>query len=126
MIAYNVGCEYHLPYFEHMLKLHEDLIKVDLEKSGICHHMMFETKYLNELISKIEKKHSDKFYNIFLYSVLDIHREHSGASEYELYFNYILKNHNDKIKLRLLNWENVSILDINNSLDYISYHWFKR
>ena len=51
---------------------------------------------------------------------------HSGASEYEIYFNYMLKNHNDKIIIRKLNWKNCSNLDINSKYDYISYHWHKR
>jgi hypothetical protein len=44
---YNFGSEYNEQYFEHMLKLDEELIKVDENKSGICHHMMFEKKYIN-------------------------------------------------------------------------------
>ena len=70
-----------------------------MHKSGICHHMIFETKYINELIYKIEKNHNDKFYNIFLQLVT--HKKISGVSEYEIYFNYILKNYGDKIKIRI-------------------------
>jgi hypothetical protein len=123
---YNFGLEYHKPYFEHMLKLDENLIKVDKMKSGICHHMIFETKIINELINKIEQKHNDIFYNVFLKSVFVSERDKSGASEYEIYFNYILQNHSDKIKIRELKWANTSILDIHSNLDYISYHWYMR
>ena len=42
---------------------------MDGSKSGICHHMMFETKYINEMFSKIEAKHGDLFYNVFLKKV---------------------------------------------------------
>ena len=32
----------------------------------------------------------------------------SGASEYELYFNYMLKYHKGSILVRKLNWNNIS------------------
>ena len=75
-----------MPYFEHMSRLDNDLIKV-YNVSGICHHMMFEKTYINNLIDKIEKKHNDKFYNIFLKMVSESDRLGAGASEYEIYFN---------------------------------------
>ena len=45
-----------------------------------------------------------------------------GASEYEIYFNYILKKkfHPDKVELRKLQFENVSTLNLELDLDYIS------
>jgi FkbM family methyltransferase len=121
---YNYGTEYHIPYFEHMLKMDEDLIKIDKTKSGICHHMMFEKIYINELINKIEEKHNDKFYNVFLKMVTEI--TGSGASEYEIYFNYMLKNYSNKINIRKLNFTNSDTLDINTDVDYISCHWYMR
>jgi hypothetical protein len=107
-----------------MKKLNKDLIKVDKNKSGICHHMIFETKYLKELFNIIEKEHNDIFYNIFLKLVTDY--KGSGASEYEIYFNYMLKNYNDNIIIRSLNWCNTNTLDINTNKDYISWHWYMR
>lgn len=121
---YNYGTEYHEPYFHHMEKLDKDLTKIDKDKSGICHHMIFDKKYIDELISKIEKNHNDLFYNIFLKTVTD--KEHAGASEYEIYFNYMLKFNPDKIQIRKLNWINTSKLEINSNYDYISYHWYMR
>lgn len=121
---YNYGSEYHKPYFKHMQKLDENLIKVDQNKSGICHHMIFETKYINELICKIEKNHNDLFYNVFLDKVTD--KNNSGASEYEIYFNYMMKNYPNEIKIRKLNWKNTTNLQTNINVDYISYHWYRR
>jgi len=121
---YNFGSEYHEPYFNHMLKLDQNLIKVDKNMSGICHHMIFEKIYVNEIIKNIEETHNDKFYNVFLKMVSDVNN--SGASEYEIYFNYMLKNHHDKIAIRKLNWQNVKTLDTNSNLDYVSYHWHMR
>lgn len=121
---YNYGTEYHESYFHHMEKLDKDLTKFDKNKSGICHHMIFETKYIDELISKIEKNHNDLFYNIFLKTVTD--KSGSGASEYEIYFNYMLKYNPDKIQIRKLSWENTDNLETNSNFDYISYHWYLR
>lgn len=121
---YNYGTEYHKPYFYHMEKLDKDLTKIDKNKSGICHHMIFETKYIDELISGMEKNHNDLFYNIFLKTVTD--KEGSGASEYEIYFNYMLKYNPDKIQIRKLNWKNTNKLETNSNFDYISYHWYMR
>ena len=124
LCLYNFGTEYHKPYFYHMSKLDKDLVRMDKNKSGICHHMIFETKYVDKLISKIEKNHNDSFYNIFLKLVTD--RIGSGASEYEIYFNYMLKNNPTKIKIRKLNWKNTNNMQTNNKLDYISCHWYMR
>lgn len=121
---YNYGSEHHVPYFIHMAKLDESLTRFNPYMSGICHHMIFETKYVIELMTKIERKHNLSFYHVFLQWVDD--KNGSGASEYELYFNFMLHNHYDKIKVRKLNWKNVSVLADDNELDYISYHWYAR
>ena len=123
-LMYNFGSEYHSPYFAHMLKLDKELIKIDQQKSGICHHMMFEKKYLCELINKIESNHNDKFYLVFLKMVTECNG--SGASEYEIYFNYMLRNYNNNIEIRKLNWSNSHTLNTNTGFDYISCHWYIR
>ena len=124
---YNFGDEHFKPYFEHMLKLDNELVKVNGYNSGICHHMIFETKYIDEIISKIEKNHNDVFYDVFL--KLCAHgnvKQCSGASEYEIYYNYMLKNHRTKIKIRKLEWKNLSVINPNVNLDYISVHYWIR
>lgn len=123
---YNYGTEYHKPYFHHMKKLSEGLTRIDNNKSGICHHMMFETKYIDKLFNSIETKHKDLFYNIFLKYVSKNEASRSGASEYEIYFNYMLKYNPDKIKVRKLNWKNTNKLVTHSNYDYISYHWYMR
>jgi hypothetical protein len=107
-----------------MLKLDEGLIKVDRTKSGICHHMMFEKKYINELVNRIEERHNDKFYNVFLKTATDVNG--SGASEYEIYFNYMLKYHSNTIEIRKLKWANVNVFNTCTDADYISYHHYMR
>jgi len=119
---YNFGKEYYIQHFIHMAKLDEDFVKIDENMSGICHHMMFETNYVNEIISKINKSHYDFFYNVFLDKVSD--KTFYGASVYEIYFNYMLKNHPTEIKIRKLNWKNSNnIVDIDDKdYDYMSYN----
>lgn len=121
---YNFGSEYHLPYFKHMERMDKDLIKVDLFKSGICHHMMFETKYIKHLFDKIENMYKDNFYYIFLKFVSE--KSGSGASEYEIYFNYMLKNNPDKIIIRPLKWKNTRVFNDKEDFDYVSYHYYMR
>jgi len=118
---YNVGTEFHKPYFEHMKRLDTGFTKV-LSVSGICHHMMFEKAYLNELFARVEHNHQDVFYRIFLKMVTEV--EGAGASEYELYFNYMLRYHKNHVMVRPLKWKNSATLQ--NDFDYISVHWYMR
>ncbi len=124
---YNFGREYHCHYFDHMQRLHPDFTRV-YELSGICHHMMFETRLIKELFELVEKNEDKPFWVIFLEKVEPWlrHGFGSGASEYELYFNYVCKFHPDEIEVRELCWENVRMLDFTLELDYISYHHFMR
>lgn len=124
LCKYNYGTEYHKPYFLHMKKIHPSLNRIIPNMSGICHHMIFETKYIKELFNMVEQYHNDKFYNVFLSNVTEY--ELSGASEYEIYFNYMIQKHPHKIIIRKLNWANVSTLDNINDYDYVSYHWYRR
>jgi hypothetical protein len=112
---------YHPPYFHHMRRLHPSLERVKLEYSGISHHMMFETKYLRELFNLVKQHHQKEFWRAFLRCIAP----HKGprASEYEIYFNYMLKYHSDKIKIRLLKWKNAKNLNTKEGYDYISCHW---
>lgn len=123
MCLYNYGSEYHSPYFIHMQKLHPDL-KKKYNVSGICHHMMFETSILKELFKMVETKHNDLFYNVFLKNVTEYNA--SGASEYEIYFNYIISKYEDSIRIRKLNWVNKNKLVLDDKYDYISCHWYMR
>lgn len=120
---YNVGFEYHTPYFAHMAKLHPEL-KKRMQNSGICHHMMFETKYIRHLFEIVETLHSEEFYKVFLKCVTDY--TGSGASEYEIYLNFMLTFHPEHIKIRELRFKNTARLELDSGFDYISYHWYMR
>lgn len=118
---YNRSGEYHLPYLEHMKKLHPDFKKCS-NFSGICHHMIVNKNIIKELILKVEKFHNKKFPELFLSLVDKKNRKGSGASEYEIYFNYMFKFRSNSIKLRLLKFGDSN--EINFNLDYTVLHHY--
>jgi hypothetical protein len=132
--VFTISREDHEPYFKHLKRLHPSLDR-QINVSGVSHHMFFNKQLLQELFNLVEKYHGNgkKFWNIFIECV-DEHRNHdvnyleSGASEYELYFNYMLLNHQDKIIVRELNWRNTNnsynIEENINGYDYISICWY--
>ncbi len=115
---YNTSDEHNLPYFEHLNLLHESLYRKE-NVSGICHHMMFNCGILKELMDFLSPE-----IEFWKYWLSKINPDHfSGASEYELYFNYLLIYHPKLIKIRPLKWNNVTHLT-NEDYDYISIHWY--
>lgn len=131
-LLYNYGDENFRVYFEHIDKLSIGVSKLYPDKSGICHHMMFNREIIAEIITKIETKFNDKFYNVFLqlvdFKTTDVVAAQSGASEYELYFNYIFKYKPDAVRLRKLKWANVSSFNpaFKDTYDYVSCHHYMR
>jgi hypothetical protein len=123
--VYNVGDEYHIPYFQHMTKLHPSLKKKVVE-SGICHHMMFQREKVNHLFRMVEKYHKQPFYKSFLKCISKKDILGSGASEYEIYFNFIHIHFPNSFKIRPLKWRNTSKIEESSELVYISVHWHSR
>jgi hypothetical protein len=122
---FGFGSENHAPYFAHMQRLHPEFAKQEPNLSGICHHMMFDTNYVKEMFAKVEQWHRGQpFYEVFLKMVTEV--DLSGASEYELYFNYMLKYHKQAIMIRPLQWKNSNTLERNSGLHYVSCHWYER
>jgi hypothetical protein len=66
--------------------------------------MLFNRKVLIELIERVEEYHQKDFWDIFLDSV--VLKTGSGASEYEIYFNYVMNNKQDLVRVRPLQWNN--------------------
>ena len=126
---YNTGKEYHIPYFEHMYRVHP-AFKKQIKESGICHHMMFSKTILREMFLLVEDANVMKmpFWKVMNKCIDPKHKEYSGFSEYELYFNYILKFHKNKMSVRPLVWRNSTTLDVlsSSNLSYISYHYYDR
>ena len=124
---YNYSDENHLPYYKHMNKLHPSLKKEDINKSGICHHMIMQRKVLLNLITLIENYHNKPFFEVFIENTNP--NIISSASEYEIYFNYMIQYlPKDLFKIRKLTFSNevrkFPISNSNSKYDYISYHWY--
>jgi hypothetical protein len=126
---YNVtGRQNHKPYYEHMNKLHPSLKKRNENLSGITNHMMFNRHVLTELFEMVEKYHENThpFWELFLEFVEEEHVLFAGASEYEIYFNYIYFYHNTNIIIRNLNYLEINGLTNNPAIDYVSCHSYMR
>lgn len=124
---YNFGSQYHIPYFDHMRRLHPNFKKYS-PRSGICHHMIFQKKYIDELFNIVETYHEQIFWKVFLTCISTKQYLGSGASEYELYYNYIISNYIDKINIRKLNFKDINLKSLNqyeseNVYDYLSCHY---
>jgi hypothetical protein len=115
---YNTSRAHHKPYFRHMEQLLPELKRIT--KSGITHHMIFQRNIMLDLFNKVEEYHDEEFWKVFL-SLVDLEQK-SGASEYEIYFNFIQIYHQNKFKIRNLKWENTKNKNLNQELDYISCH----
>jgi len=125
---FNTGVEYHLPYFEHMSRFHPSLFKTHT-RSGISHHMVFKTDYINELFLLVEKYHNGKlFWQVFLETVDLKNVTGSGASEYEIYFTFMLQHHADKMLIRPLTLIDCSTFSEKqpDTTDYICVHYYNR
>jgi len=124
------GEEYNEDYFSHMIRMHPSFTR-QLNKSGISHHMLFNKEYVVEMINMVEDYHKMPFWIVFLKMVDESRYHGSGASEYEMYFHYMVQYHSDIIHLRHLNWSNKEYYyDLNQAriegYDYISLcHWAK-
>ncbi len=125
---YNFAREYHPPYFEHMARMSPVFTRT-YELSGICHHMLFETGAVKEIIGLVEAAHKGKrLWEVFLECV-DVGLRHgigSGASEYELYFHYIMKTRLEEVEIRELVWDNVAEWAPDKWVehDYVAWHHY--
>lgn len=124
---FNLGTEYHLPYFEHMYRLHPGLVKT-IQYSGITHTLLYTRTWLKELISLIEDQHPGKlFWEIYLDEIDPAHKDASGAAENELYFTYCMHMHIQEVVIKAFPWENISCAEeVNRNCVYNSLHWYLR
>ncbi len=118
--------QYHLPYFKHMNQLHPQLKRVRVNESGICNFMPMFLPFVQELFDFVKHNQQKLFDEVFIDSI-DI-RENSGASEFEIYYNYLLTFHPDKVHSQMLTMDNSSsqLPDKSANFDIISVHWYRR
>lgn len=118
---YNVGDEYCAEYFQHMRSLTGGLVKkIYPDYSGICHHMLFQKPVLEDLFQIVENLHKKEFWKAFCACVQRING--SGASEYELYFNFVIPRSN-KIEIRKLKWCNIQTIGMMHKMQKQGYHY---
>jgi hypothetical protein len=119
---YNPGSEYHRPYFEHASRFLPGLQRLYPHYSGISHHMLFQRSVLEDLFYSVENYHDRPLWQAFCLAVSLQDLSGSGASEYELYFNFVFSR-TDQVHIRQLKWKNVSSLNDLASFKSQGYHY---
>lgn len=105
------------------------LEKEGIKSSGVAHHMIFSREIMEDLFERVCKAHKKKhFWKIFM----DIasKKGYQSASEYELYFVFMLNFYRDKIVRRELKYKNTHDITFGRYLweslrkkyYYCSYH----
>lgn len=124
----------HKPYINSINYLFPN-IKVEKNKSSICHHMLFNKKILNNLLDLIENRFNKPAWvsicdSIIYYLKNNIYNI-SIFSEYELYYNFILNYYKNNYEFKT----NINFIDINISkfdwinkkdLNFIGNHSWKK
>ena len=126
---YNPGVEYHIPYFQHAARLIPGFYKRFLRYSGISHHMIFQKPVIEAILEEVEQQHAQPFWQIFCHLVAP-ENIFSGASEYEIYFNYVF-THTNQVSVRLLEWKNIHKLSEidkwkKKGMHYVCLHSYDR
>ena len=128
-LLFTVGTEYHQPYFKHMKRMHPSLEK-QTKYSGIAHHMVMKRAYVDEMKQLVcnYQGSSKPFWKIFLEKVAKEDLDFSGASEYEMFFNFMLKYHPNEVVCRDLAWLDRVPLTNEEYSKYVFYsnHWYQR
>jgi len=125
---YNVGTEYYKPYFDQQARLFPGLPKINSMYSGICHHMLIQRAFVEEMMGEIEALHGMPFWEAVL-TTMD--KDLKAFSEYELYFNYIFWK-KKPVRIRGLRWANICKINRINKyrrrkFDYVSAHvWMRK
>ena len=101
-----VGREYMLPYFQHAARLLTGLKRVQVQYSGIAHHMLLQRPILEDLFELIYAQHGVEAWRAFCRCV-DLEEVYkSPFSEYEVYFNFVQLRTN-QAGIRHLRWMDV-------------------
>lgn len=124
--------EIHLPYFLHAKRLLGGNFKrKDPRISAIVNHMLFQKSVLQQLFETIETAHQMPLWEAFCRQVDPKLAPSSGASEYEIYFNFVFA-HSSKVDIRPLKWRNVKhmnstlLKDYEKKYDYVCWQSYLR
>jgi hypothetical protein len=127
---YCITDEYHLPYLFPI----KTLFNLDntVGFSTICHHMIFNTVKLNEMLTYVEKKTGWNSFFEYVLNIID-YNEPSCFSEWDTYSNYMILNHPTMCVHRQLKWSSISFIptkshlnQLANKFDFVSCHAYIR
>lgn len=115
-------------YYGHARRLLPNLIKSPHQSSAISHHMLFQRSVLKDLFARVEKHHHCSFWKAFCKCISKDDFYGSGASEYEIYYNFLASRSNQYV-VRKLNWGNKLFDDDlstyqKQGFDYVACHAF--
>lgn len=117
---YNPGSEYFEFYFWHLERLLPGYKKLFSDYSGISHHMLFQKPVLKDLFAIVENQHQVEFWKAFCQCVEPKYLRAAGASEYEIYFNFVFAR-TDKVKIRELKWANAPPVESMGTFELSKY-----
>lgn len=123
---FNPGSEFITVYFEYGAKLLPGFKKIYKNYSGISHHMLFQRPILEDLFQLIQLVHNIEPWRAMAQCLDHNHLYSSALSEYELYFNFVMRGKQGKI--RFLKWENMTFNEQNikayrhGRFHYVSCH----
>lgn len=89
---YHPGEECIESYYVHARKLLPSFNRPFPHLSGITHHMLFQKSVLKHLFSTVKIYHNKPFWKAFCLCADNTNLCTQGASEYELYFNFLFNN----------------------------------
>lgn len=120
----------HKPYLIHAQHLIPGFKTQFLRRSGICHHMLFQKPVLEDLFATVERAHGKEFWQAFCECVASEELGKSGASEYEIYYNFVFSRTN-LVRNRSLHYIETGFLDKlpmykRQGYDYLSSHDYLR
>ncbi len=116
--------EYHTPYFRMLKRLG---IFENTHVSFIAHHMLFNKEIMKDFLKYVEKTFQKAWHEL----LMDYNSSESTLSEYEIYSNFILKNHISKVIVdyyynkgfELQNRENIpDVIEKNSEYRTLSFH----
>jgi hypothetical protein len=113
IFQYCIASEYHKPYLETYEKIMKR--KPNSGFSFIYHHMVFNKKFVQELIDYIEKIHNKKLFDVIVDNIN--YNEASTFSEWDLYANWMWDNHKDLCVNRQLKYACTNNIPTKKSLD---------
>jgi hypothetical protein len=129
-VFFTTATEYHHPYFDHMGRVIPWLRKQS-QYSGVAHHMLMSQQVLRDLRREMSVYNETEWFNAFLLAVDPQFYASSGASEYEIYFNYYQITKPGQCSFRELHWNDQyrpdrKFLTFDECEDFHSHHWYLR